>query len=75
MTAEIINFADRLCATLLRQPKPDGEIEYAQRLIGKVVESLREGDLLGTASGLEFAARYLRGLEASAGAASSLRRP
>ena len=63
MTAEIIKLADRPGASALQPPRLEGELEYAQRLIGKVVESLREGDLLGTASGLEFAAHYLRRLE------------
>ena len=64
MTAKIINLADRLGVAPLPPPAPEGEIEYAQRLIAKVIESLREGDLLDTANGLEFAARHLRRLEA-----------
>lgn len=64
MTAEIINLADRLGAAPLQRPTPESEIEYAQRLIGDIVATIREGDFLGAASGLEFAARYLRRLGA-----------
>ena len=64
MTAEIINLADRLGAAPLQTPKPESEIEYAQRLIGDVIATMREGDFLGAATGLEVAARYLRRLDA-----------
>ena len=48
----------------LEQPKPETDLEYAERLAGDASKLLRSGDLLAAASGLEAAARYLRRLEA-----------
>jgi len=64
MSAEIIHLAHRLGADPLQPPKLENEIDYAQRMIAKVIDSLRAGDLLGTANGLEYTARFLRQVEA-----------
>jgi len=52
-------------ADALEPPKPETDPEFAARLTGDAIETLRSGDLLGAASRLEFAARYLRWLEAA----------
>jgi hypothetical protein len=45
------------------QPKPENDLEYAQRLVGDARKLLRSGDLLAAADALESVARYLRRLE------------
>ena len=50
-------------ANALEQPKPETDLEYAQRLVGDAGKLLRSGDLLAAANVLESAARCLRRLE------------
>jgi hypothetical protein len=76
MSAEIVNLGhERLKQQLslsiallnaegLTLPKPETDLEYAERIIADASETLRSGDLMAAASALEAAARYLRRLEA-----------
>jgi hypothetical protein len=52
-----------LSANALEQPKPETDLEYAQRLVGDAGKLLRSGNLLAAAHALESAARNLRRLE------------